>query len=147
MIEPDQITTMAEDVRELRQLLTQVRDEQPIVDVSGGSASGAARNFIAVMADAISKLDAQRVDVMLGNYGYDKWKGLAEDYKAQLKSQVGEAANYSFTNYAVTGVSQTAGEVAQDIQAIGDAAKSGTTWGFLAGVLTAAAILWVAVKL
>lgn len=142
MITPDQIAGMADDVAELRRLLLEYAATVPLIDVSGGSASGAAKGFISQLNTQVAQLDADRALVFTGLRSYSSWKNTAESFKATMRSSLGDAAEYSGYDYAKNAVSATAGEVGQDLVRVKDAATSGTTWGIAAALV----VLFVAWK-
>lgn len=140
-----QLAQMEGKVATLRQLWGQLAAETRSwgFDVSGGSASAAAESLLQRLNQAIANLDAARALVAAKVRTFESWWSEASAHEQTMRSQLGEAASYTLSNYVANATAATAGEVAQGAGQIASAAKSGTTWG----VLAAAVVLFVVWRL
>lgn len=91
--------------------------------LTDGSASAARQTFVDAMRRAIDLLDQARDKVARGEWTFEKWAGLANEYRATLANELRESADWSLSAYASNVVAGTAKDTAAAAAKVADKAE------------------------
>jgi hypothetical protein len=91
--------------------------------LTDGSADAARRTFVAEMRKALDLLDQARDRVARGEWTFEKWASLANDYRSTLASKLRESADWSLSAYLRNVGSATASDTAAAVERVAEKAE------------------------
>jgi gas vesicle protein len=91
--------------------------------LADGSGNAARQTFVDLMRKGIDALDAARDKVSRGEWTFEKWAALANDYRRTIASELRESADWSLSAYVSDVAKATASDTVDAAEKVADKAE------------------------